>query len=142
MFFTQNYWNSSSRGKYQMLDSYYGKLILKNFLIALIYSPTAVIQHLQDKTIPETESRKIWTWVLDFLLYRYIVHKCIISHSSLRTSAVSAQSRQTMSSLKTKRFFYQAAIQRQGFKLPCSVILSVYGGDTIAINLSLSALIS
>ncbi len=36
----------------------------------------------------------------------------------------------------------RAAIQRRGSKLSWSVILSVYGADTIAIDLSLSALIS
>jgi len=35
-----------------------------------------------------------------------------------------------------------AAIQRRGSKLAWVVILSVYGADTIAIDLSLSALIS
>jgi hypothetical protein len=37
---------------------------------------------------------------------------------------------------------FKAAIQRRGSKLSWSVILSVYGADTIAIDLSLSALIS
>jgi hypothetical protein len=36
----------------------------------------------------------------------------------------------------------RAAIQRRGSKLAWVVILSVYGADTIAIDLSLSALIS
>jgi hypothetical protein len=38
--------------------------------------------------------------------------------------------------------FIWAAIQRQGFILIWIVILSVYSADTIAIDLSLSALIS
>jgi hypothetical protein len=37
---------------------------------------------------------------------------------------------------------YGAAIQRRGSILAWIVILSVYGADTIAIDLSLSALIS
>ncbi len=37
---------------------------------------------------------------------------------------------------------YGAAIQRRGSILAWTVILSVYGADTIAIDLSLSALIS
>jgi hypothetical protein len=36
---------------------------------------------------------------------------------------------------------YRAAIQRRGSILSWSIILSVYGADTIAIDLSLSALI-
>jgi hypothetical protein len=41
--------------------------------------------------------------------------------------------------LKSNRF-NGAAIQRRGSKLPWSVILSVYGADTIAIDLSIAAI--
>jgi hypothetical protein len=50
----------------------------------------------------------------------------------------------TFKSIGSKITHWQirAAIQRRGYILAWTVILSVYGADTIAIDLSLSALIS